>query len=271
MTKTICPNCRAENPENSKFCFKCGQSIAASEPVASAAPEDTAFCPTCGASNPAGSKFCYVCGNSMNAAKAVSEPRETASVVSSGANKVAGAAAGAVASVSNIDWQQKREDASKRMSNILGTDVEQQMSGRGDVDLGSFTADTSDDVKRAFGYFGITLNVSSGSDESDPYVKDFAEAQSALGISDETVYVYEIQGDDKRAARSSSVVDSDGVYARQFASGWAVAPDMLDADTLGKSARKEDLERLRHRVEMGEVSTKEAAVRIDANRHASQH
>ncbi len=54
MTK-ICPVCGAENPDNAKFCGKCGTPL----------EEGTIVCKVCGSINPAGSEFCRVCGSPL--------------------------------------------------------------------------------------------------------------------------------------------------------------------------------------------------------------
>lgn len=65
----ICPNCKAEIPENSKFCTKCGTKIevaVAPEPVTEEAPK----CIKCGAELKMGAKFCTKCGTNQELAAA---------------------------------------------------------------------------------------------------------------------------------------------------------------------------------------------------------
>lgn len=52
ISKTVCPNCNSEVPENSKFCMECGASLAAK-------------CAKCGAELPRGAKFCLECGEKL--------------------------------------------------------------------------------------------------------------------------------------------------------------------------------------------------------------
>ncbi len=47
-----CPECRAKNPDEANFCFKCGARL-------------QAVCPQCGAALPAEARFCFVCGASI--------------------------------------------------------------------------------------------------------------------------------------------------------------------------------------------------------------
>lgn len=47
-----CPECRAANPLDAKFCVECGTSV---RPVA-------AVCGACGVTLPSGAKFCPECG-----------------------------------------------------------------------------------------------------------------------------------------------------------------------------------------------------------------
>jgi class 3 adenylate cyclase len=53
-----CPKCQTENPEDSKFCRKCGSST-----------ESEISCPNCGSTHPADSNFCNKCGLDLKAPK----------------------------------------------------------------------------------------------------------------------------------------------------------------------------------------------------------
>jgi class 3 adenylate cyclase/ribosomal protein L40E len=55
-----CPKCQTENPEDSKFCRKCGSST-----------ESGISCPNCGSTHPPDSNFCNKCGHNLTVA---SEP-----------------------------------------------------------------------------------------------------------------------------------------------------------------------------------------------------
>lgn len=57
-----CPNCRAELPENKKFCGACGA------PVPSSNQAEGSNCPSCGFRVAAGKKFCGRCGASVSGA-----------------------------------------------------------------------------------------------------------------------------------------------------------------------------------------------------------
>ncbi|MDD3242474.1 MAG: zinc ribbon domain-containing protein [Eubacteriales bacterium] len=48
----VCPNCKTQNPEGSKFCNSCGEKLKNE-------------CPNCGAPITAGSKFCSQCGHAL--------------------------------------------------------------------------------------------------------------------------------------------------------------------------------------------------------------
>ncbi len=54
MTK-ICPLCGAQNPDNAKFCSKCGAPL----------EQGTVVCKVCGSKNPRDSEFCRVCGSPL--------------------------------------------------------------------------------------------------------------------------------------------------------------------------------------------------------------
>ena len=53
-----CPKCQTENPEDSKFCRKCGSST-----------DSEISCPNCGSTHPADSNFCNKCGLDLKAPK----------------------------------------------------------------------------------------------------------------------------------------------------------------------------------------------------------
>ena len=57
----ICPNCKRDVPETSKFCPECGAAFA-DEDVAKDIPEDSRLCEACGAIYPREMKFCPECG-----------------------------------------------------------------------------------------------------------------------------------------------------------------------------------------------------------------
>lgn len=80
--KVICPNCKNEVPENSKFCLECGSKIeqlAENEMICPACGQKTnkgkfcmecgaplvAKCPKCGVEAPNGAKFCLECGEKL--------------------------------------------------------------------------------------------------------------------------------------------------------------------------------------------------------------
>ncbi len=56
-----CPNCKADNPENSQHCRTCGYKFKNSQ-TASAPKKNSGVCSSCGHANPNGSKFCNQCG-----------------------------------------------------------------------------------------------------------------------------------------------------------------------------------------------------------------
>ena len=47
-----CPKCQHENPEDARFCNRCGQKLELA-------------CPECGKENPPGSRFCNGCGHNL--------------------------------------------------------------------------------------------------------------------------------------------------------------------------------------------------------------
>lgn len=53
-----CPSCQYENPDDSKFCRKCGSPIVVE-----------VICEICGASHPPDSNFCNKCGQTLGEAK----------------------------------------------------------------------------------------------------------------------------------------------------------------------------------------------------------
>ncbi len=78
-----------ENPDGSAFCDECGEPLAASAPVASAAPAPdpaasapapagSQTCPSCGSVNAAGEAFCSNCGSMLGAPAPVASGVATA-------------------------------------------------------------------------------------------------------------------------------------------------------------------------------------------------
>jgi hypothetical protein len=60
-----CPHCQSDNPEEAKFCVKCGKSLLIE-----------LTCPNCGETNPPGSLFCKECGHALTEqAPAPTKPR----------------------------------------------------------------------------------------------------------------------------------------------------------------------------------------------------
>ena len=51
-----CPNCQAENPDDSSFCLRCGTKLV---------KDALLICPDCGAELPADASFCNKCGHSL--------------------------------------------------------------------------------------------------------------------------------------------------------------------------------------------------------------
>lgn len=61
-----CPHCQQPVPQDSRFCFYCGQDV--TQPPAVYAPRPAPkprVCPECNAQVPAGSRFCQECGHVM--------------------------------------------------------------------------------------------------------------------------------------------------------------------------------------------------------------
>jgi ribosomal protein L40E len=50
--RTVCVQCRYNNPDGSKFCNECGSQL-------------SSLCPQCGSSNPPDAKFCNQCGSKI--------------------------------------------------------------------------------------------------------------------------------------------------------------------------------------------------------------
>ena len=76
-----CPNCGADNPDDSIFCGDCGAPVAGDvpEPEAPGLPvkaQGPVLCHRCGAENPAGAVFCSACRAVLGTASAAasSEP-----------------------------------------------------------------------------------------------------------------------------------------------------------------------------------------------------
>ena len=63
-----CSKCNTENPENNKFCLKCGQKL-------------TKVCPGCGTENLPGAKFCGECGRNLVLREKIEGERKRVSVL----------------------------------------------------------------------------------------------------------------------------------------------------------------------------------------------
>ena len=71
-----CPYCGAENPDDAKFCWKCGKPLKAKkqenikkEEPSSQPEQHFIKCPYCGADNPEDAKFCWKCGKPLRPEK----------------------------------------------------------------------------------------------------------------------------------------------------------------------------------------------------------
>src|SRR5262249_31774457 len=65
---TVCPACRAENPDSARFCSSCGSSLGGA-------------CRSCGADLPAAARFCPACGASTAAPAMRGEERKVVTVL----------------------------------------------------------------------------------------------------------------------------------------------------------------------------------------------
>ena len=64
-----CKHCGADNFNESKFCFQCGQELSSDDVQHSEDPPvdpTHPICKNCGASNTADAKFCHQCGQELS-------------------------------------------------------------------------------------------------------------------------------------------------------------------------------------------------------------
>ena len=71
-----CPYCGAENPDDAKFCWKCGKPLKGKQQATIQKKEQFGKreqhfikCPYCGADNPEDAKFCWKCGKPLRPEK----------------------------------------------------------------------------------------------------------------------------------------------------------------------------------------------------------
>ena len=71
-----CPYCGAENPDDAKFCWKCGKPLKGKKQESIQKKEQTSKreqhfikCPYCGAENPENARFCWKCGKPLRQEK----------------------------------------------------------------------------------------------------------------------------------------------------------------------------------------------------------
>ncbi len=71
-----CPYCGAENPDDAKYCWKCGKPLKVKQHETIQQKEQTGKreqhfikCPYCGAENPENARFCWKCGKPLRQEK----------------------------------------------------------------------------------------------------------------------------------------------------------------------------------------------------------
>ncbi len=71
-----CPYCGAENPDDAKYCWKCGKPLKGKQQATIQKKEQSGKreqhfikCPYCGAENPENARFCWKCGKPLRQEK----------------------------------------------------------------------------------------------------------------------------------------------------------------------------------------------------------
>lgn len=258
MSKAIsCAVCGGENNSDASFCKFCGSPIEGSaEVVESATVSETKSvprCSQCGApiKNP-DQRFCGSCGTVLSSEEAIAPVNQAAAPVKDVALSVADSTGVPSTLVSSADSvKDGLSKASAKLDSFMGATLDLDAVGKdfdpSSIDLKSISAE---EIASAFSYFGKSL--------ADPV----AEEVVVLDMPEDRRSSEE--GEDKApsvkdrkdfSAKTGAAVF--GALSSQLHAEFAPKVEMI-AERRGKAASKEKTDRLKHKVDLGDMEKRTA-------------
>ena len=268
MSQTIsCAICGGEINSDASFCKFCGSPVKQVDEVLESAAkleqQSAPTCPQCGApiKNQA-QKFCGSCGAVLGSTASSAPVNQTVAVGGTAPVTVAGT--GSFESTSNSAEGASRasspsvdsikngfSDISSKLDSFMGATVDLDAVGS---DFDPATIDLSkvseEELAKAFSYFGMSLN-SAAPEEQEAVISP--EKRRSSEEDEDKAPVTKEQRD--FSAKAGATVF--GTLSSQLHVEFAPKVEMI-AEQRGKAANKEKVDRLKHKVELGDMDKRTA-------------